>query len=898
MSHLVSFPASESVPVVPLPVPHLPFRRISLPSAPNLAAIAHRHSVMSISSDAEEALVLAQQHKRGKRRSLNPGARPRRRTPADEARDAKRGKVISEFYDTEKSYLGGLDLVYNHFLTPILASLDTGNPLLTRREITTLFSNFIDIWNFHHAFFTALTAHLHPPPSSSSLTSQYAPLSSLLLAHFPYLSLYTPFITAFPTSIQLLLSLSQNNSPNPSFKEFLRTQESHPRCAHLRLSDYLLTPVQRCPRYLLLLKDLLAATDPTDPEWDKLQEVQSLVEKITSSLNTSLATHAQTLALLSLQRNTRDLPSCVTPLVAPGRELIKRGTLIREGATGEGWGRQHFEFILSSDYLLWLEHDEAGIILSHPADASPRPRRLILGDGSDAGEDEKWICRGCISLVDMEVVMALDRSGTGDAHARRLEILSPEGSFALYSDGPNGLTSWITALRLTRATCLAAVALSHPDSTLSASASNIHVRRTLRAFASESNAVNTLAGGKPTGRDPSTSNQVSRSCPRRAQLDNFLPPVWVPDAKTDACMRCGRPFGFDRGAWRRKHHCRLCGRVVCAACSGRTFYIVDADDSLQSHSKSKAKTARACDECYEAAFPIIIDSSPIKDPSMQPLPSAYLGGSSVKEVTEQTSPTCTSILLPPDEDPDTICGIQPWLTIPSRQGQSTDVGEALMAMDAPGALSRTPSHARLTRVPSHPGLNGMHMRAMEVEDGDESSHGPVPVGPIRIRPPTARPRSYHDILEDFGMHERGLSVPSSILSGAAALDAVKEGEGERVNEEGGDDVEADQGAGDEGGYDGGLAQAGGSGDESTKVGNHTREDTARRRKRFSLPAVALQTAPVFARARSKEEALRRRSHAGGESGGFGRRFSLVQGSDGLAMGMLMDVLKGKPRPGT
>ena len=143
-----------------------------------------------------------------------------------------------------------------------------------------------------------------------------------------------------------------------------------------------------------------------------------------------MAAHAQTLALLSLQRNTRDLPLCATPLVAPGRQLIKRGTLIREGAIGEGWGRKHFEFVLLSDYLLWLEREELGILLSHPHDASPRPRHLKL---TDSDEYEKWVCRGFISLLDMEVVMALNRSGNGDAPEGRLEILSPEGSFALYA---------------------------------------------------------------------------------------------------------------------------------------------------------------------------------------------------------------------------------------------------------------------------------------------------------------------------------------------------------------------------------------------------------------------------------------------------------------------------------
>lgn len=161
------------------------------------------------------------------------------------------------------------------------------------------------------------------------------------------------------------------------------------------------------------------------------------------------------------------------------------------------------------------------------------------------------------------------------------------------SQEPDSLTSWTTALRLARAARLAAVALSHPDSTLSTSSSNIHLRRALRAFASESGDVKNLGGKDPSAESKGVV-QVSRSRPRRAQLDNFLPPVWVPDAKTDACMRCGRPFGFvldlgladvfgwssgktgastgmqrNRGAWRRKHHCRLCGGVVCAACSGR-----------------------------------------------------------------------------------------------------------------------------------------------------------------------------------------------------------------------------------------------------------------------------------------------------------------------------------------
>ncbi|TYZ68947.1 hypothetical protein PybrP1_005116 [[Pythium] brassicae (nom. inval.)] len=38
---------------------------------------------------------------------------------------------------------------------------------------------------------------------------------------------------------------------------------------------------------------------------------------------------------------------------------------------------------------------------------------------------------------------------------------------------------------------------------------------------------------------------------------------WVPDARRAACWVCSRPFSF---FFRRKHHCRLCGDIVCRTC--------------------------------------------------------------------------------------------------------------------------------------------------------------------------------------------------------------------------------------------------------------------------------------------------------------------------------------------
>ena len=76
-------------------------------------------------------------------------------------------------------------------------------------------------------------------------------------------------------------------------------------------------------------------------------------------------------------------------------------------------------------------------------------------------------------------------------------------------------------------------------------------------------------------RRPSTSVQVGRS-----QGQEIILPKWQPDNAVTKCPICNTTFSF----WYRKHHCRKCGRVVCANCSPhritipRQFIVHPPDD--------------------------------------------------------------------------------------------------------------------------------------------------------------------------------------------------------------------------------------------------------------------------------------------------------------------------------
>ncbi|KAL3657313.1 hypothetical protein V7S43_017821 [Phytophthora oleae] len=58
---------------------------------------------------------------------------------------------------------------------------------------------------------------------------------------------------------------------------------------------------------------------------------------------------------------------------------------------------------------------------------------------------------------------------------------------------------------------------------------------------------------------------------------------WVPKSSRSNCSNCRRSFRL----WAGKHHCRLCGEIVCGACSTKRILF-------------QKKSVRTCDDCVDA----------------------------------------------------------------------------------------------------------------------------------------------------------------------------------------------------------------------------------------------------------------------------------------------------------
>lgn len=127
---------------------------------------------------------------------------------------------------------------------------------------------------------------------------------------------------------------------------------------------------------------------------------------------------------------------------------------------------------------------------------------------------------------------------------------------------------WCAAIRQAKAQLLVSLNVTHPNSTLTSSSSTHHLRRSLQAlpFPPSDSRIATIREPRNNGKQPKgKGKKEAEPLERRRKVEHWVPAIWIPDEKTGECMRCGRSFGWRR----RRHHCRLCGRCVCASCSGR-----------------------------------------------------------------------------------------------------------------------------------------------------------------------------------------------------------------------------------------------------------------------------------------------------------------------------------------
>ncbi|XP_062511538.1 intersectin-1-like [Corticium candelabrum] len=184
--------------------------------------------------------------------------------------ERKRQEAIFELVQTEKRYTDSLNLVVEIFMEPMAE-----NCILEENELSAVFVNWKEIIVSNDKLLKSLNVRLkmhegEPIPM----------IGDILCEQLPRLTAYIRFCSRQLNACNVL---QQKNSP--ALREF------ETRCAHdsrtggLRLSSFLLKPMQRVTKYPLLVEKILKYTPSNHCDHESLTEAQKKAEDLCNQVN-------------------------------------------------------------------------------------------------------------------------------------------------------------------------------------------------------------------------------------------------------------------------------------------------------------------------------------------------------------------------------------------------------------------------------------------------------------------------------------------------------------------------------------------------------------------------------------------------------------------------------------
>ncbi|KAK2962132.1 putative Guanine exchange factor for Rac 30 [Blattamonas nauphoetae] len=213
--------------------------------------------------------------------------------------------VMKEIVSTEQTYLSQLTTLVELFVKPIKANKKLN---VTPAQVKTLFSQSELILQTSQLLFAGL---------EKSLQNGGAGIGAIFKEMSSYLKFYTPYIYNLKNAQEMSNNLM---SSNKKFKEFITKTEQNPECKGYHLSTYLVLPVQRIPRYELLLKELIKKTPDTDPEKPVLETALEKIKEVAMAVNDMKRTVESGYRLVEIRDSIVDITT--QAFLIPSRKYV------------------------------------------------------------------------------------------------------------------------------------------------------------------------------------------------------------------------------------------------------------------------------------------------------------------------------------------------------------------------------------------------------------------------------------------------------------------------------------------------------------------------------------------------------------------------------------------------
>uniref|UniRef100_UPI003AB0906D FYVE, RhoGEF and PH domain-containing protein 1 n=1 Tax=Centroberyx gerrardi TaxID=166262 RepID=UPI003AB0906D len=402
--------------------------------------------------------------------------------------------IANELLHTETVYVSKLHLLDQVFCSRLLEEARSRSSFPCD-VVHGIFSNICSIYCFHQQFLLpALQKRMEEWDSNPRI-------GDILQKLAPFLKMYGEYVKNFDRAMELVTAWMERSAP---FKTIIQEIQREERCGNLTLQHHMLEPVQRIPRYELLLKDYLHRLPEEDPDHRDAQKSLELIATAAEHSNAAIRKMERMRKLLKVY----ELLGGEEDIVNPTNELIKEGHILK--LSNKNGTSQDRYLILFNDRLLYCV-----------------PKLRLIG--------QKFGVRARIDVDGMEL-----KETSSVAVPRTFLVSGKQRSLELQARTEEEKKDWIQAIQAT---------IQRHEQTVE---SFRHLNCSLRDDES------TPPHSPVT--HTHTRLSVSQSC---VELGKRAPTP-IREKEVTLCMKCQEPFN---SITKRRHHCKACGHVVCGKCS-------------------------------------------------------------------------------------------------------------------------------------------------------------------------------------------------------------------------------------------------------------------------------------------------------------------------------------------
>ncbi|MCJ8733196.1 hypothetical protein PDJAM_G00220380 [Pangasius djambal] len=233
-----------------------------------------------------------------------------------ETNEQKLYKIANELLQTEKAYVARLNLL-QVFCAKLME--EAGKGTFPLEVVKNIFSNISSISTFHSQF---LLPDLEKRMGEWETTPR---MGDILQKLTPFLKMYAEYVRNFDKAMELL---KQWTDRSPQFKTIIQDIQKQEVCGSLTLQHHMLEPVQRVPRYEMLLKDYLKKLPQDHVDQRDAEKSLEIIATAATHSNTAIRKSENLKKLLEIYEMLGEEED----IVNASNEFIKEGHILKLAA--------------------------------------------------------------------------------------------------------------------------------------------------------------------------------------------------------------------------------------------------------------------------------------------------------------------------------------------------------------------------------------------------------------------------------------------------------------------------------------------------------------------------------------------------------------------------------------